>query len=213
MHVVITGANRGIGKSLADRYRDRGNEVTGTSREGNGPILDVADADSHSAFATMLDGKPIDLLICNAGIFKDKKEKLVFGYPTDMWSETFAVNVAGVFLTIQALLPCLQGSRQGKIAIISSRMGSNRQAVGSSYIYRASKAAAINLGSNLAYDLKPLGIAVGVYSPGWVRTDMGGSNAEISVEECAAGLANRFNELNLENTGCFLNWNGKEIGY
>ena len=213
MHVVITGANRGIGKSLADQYRDQGNEVTGTSREGDGPTLDVADADSHSAFAAMLDGKPVDLLICNAGIFKDKKEKLVLGYPAEMWSETFTVNVVGVFLTIQALLPCIQGSEQGKIAIISSRMGSNKHAMGRSYIYRASKAAAINLGSNLAYDLKPLGIAVGVYTPGWVRTDMGGSNAEISVEECATGLVKRFNELSLENTGCFLNWDGKEISY
>ena len=115
----------------------------------------------------------------------------------------------GVFLAIQALLPNLRAAQAGKIAIISSQMASDERAPGGSYIYRASKAAALNLGRNLATDLKPEGIAVGVYHPGWVRTDMGGSAAEIAVGEAAAGLIARFEALSVGSTGEFLTWDGR----
>jgi NAD(P)-dependent dehydrogenase (short-subunit alcohol dehydrogenase family) len=88
-------------------------------------------------------------------------------------------------------------------------MGSQNQAIGGSYIYRASKAAVLNLGRNLASDLKSEGVPVGIYHPGWVKTDMGGSNADISVTESARGLIHRFNDLSLENTGCFETWDGR----
>ena len=80
-------------------------------------------------------------------------------------------------------------------------------------IYRASKAAVLNLGRNLAADLKSDGIAVGIYHPGWVRTDMGGGSADISVEEASAGLITRFEDLSLASTGCFLTWDGREHPY
>ena len=92
-------------------------------------------------------------------------------------------------------------------------MASHERAPGGSYIYRASKAAALNLGRNLAADLKPEGIAVGIYHPGWVRTDMGGGGADISVEEAAQGLSARFDALCLESTGCFETWDGRAHPY
>ena len=122
------------------------------------------------------------------------------------------MNVTGVFLSVQALLPQLRAG-QGKIAIISSQMGSDERAPGGSYIYRSSKAAALNLGRNLAADFKDEGIAVGIYHPGWVRTDMGGAAAEISVEEAAVGLIARFEELSLDKTGCFETWDGRAHAY
>ncbi len=88
-------------------------------------------------------------------------------------------------------------------------MASYERAPGGSYIYRASKAAALNLGRNLAQDLKADGIAVGIYHPGWVRTDMGGAGAAISVEQSARGLAERFDALNLATTGCFETYDGQ----
>jgi NAD(P)-dependent dehydrogenase (short-subunit alcohol dehydrogenase family) len=88
-------------------------------------------------------------------------------------------------------------------------MGSSDRANGGSYIYRASKAAATNLGRNLATDLAPRGIAVGIYHPGWVRTDMGGSAADISLDESVSGLMARFDDLSLETTGAFLTWDGR----
>lgn len=210
MHVLITGANRGIGLSLADGYAARGADVSRTSRDGKtGVALDVTDPAQHLALARRLDGKAVDLLICNAGVYPDKGQDLSTGYPPEMWAEGFAVNVTGVFQTIQALLPNLEAAERGKIAILSSQMASQTRAPGSSYIYRASKAAALNLGRNLAVDLKPLGIAVGIYHPGWVRTDMGGGSAEISVEEARDGLMDRLSALCLDTTGCFETWDGR----
>lgn len=214
MHVVITGANRGIGQALMTAYRARGDEVTGTSRDGgNMAALDVTDPDSLGALARRLDSQPVDLLVCNAGVYLDRGQKLAGGYPPEMWADSFAVNVTGVFLTVQALLPSLQCAKAAKIAIVSSQMASHTRAPGGSYIYRASKAAALNLGRNLAADLEPLGIAVGIYHPGWVRTDMGGEGADISVEQSAGGLVERFDALSLENTGCFLTWDGNAHPY
>ncbi|WP_300072198.1 SDR family NAD(P)-dependent oxidoreductase [uncultured Ruegeria sp.] len=212
MHIVITGANRGIGLALADRFRDRGDDVTGTARNESAQVrLDVSNPAQHSAMAGQLKGQPIDLLICNAGVYLDKGQS-IDGYPADMWSESFAVNVTGVFLTVQSLLPNLRAA-QGKIAIISSQMASHTRAPGGSYIYRASKAAALNLGRNLAADLKSDGIAVGIYHPGWVQTDMGGSAAAINVDQAATGLIDRFDALSLDATGCFETYDGQPHAY
>jgi NAD(P)-dependent dehydrogenase (short-subunit alcohol dehydrogenase family) len=92
-------------------------------------------------------------------------------------------------------------------------MGSNTRNTGGSLAYRASKAASLNLGRNLANDLAPDGIAVGIYHPGWVRTEMGGDSAEISVEEATSGLVARFAALDLASTGCFQTWDGRDHPY
>jgi NAD(P)-dependent dehydrogenase (short-subunit alcohol dehydrogenase family) len=210
MHVVITGANRGVGRALADAFRARGDRVTGTARDGSCDIrLDVTDPASLAAFAGALRGTGVDLLVCNAGVLIDRHETIGDGYAPDLWAKTFAVNVTGVFLTVQALLPSLRAGDGAKVAIISSQMGSSQRAGGSSLIYRASKAAATNLGCNLATLLQGDGIAVGSYHPGWVRTDMGGSGADISVEEAASGLVARFDALGLATSGCFETWDGR----
>jgi len=216
MTVVITGASRGIGRALFDAYSSQGETVFGTHRSadaGSMLQLEVTDPASHCDLAGRLKDRPVDLLVCNAGIYPDKGERLENGYPAEMWAAGFAANVTGVFLTIQALLPNLRASRAGKIAIISSQMASHTRAPGGSYIYRASKAAALNLGRNLASDLRPDGIAVGIYHPGWVRTDMGGQSADISVAESADGLVARFDALTLDTTGCFETWDGRAHPY
>lgn len=214
MNIVITGANRGIGRAMADHYRAGGHTVIGTARDGSETVtLDVARPDMVApAFASMAQGT-VDLLICNAGVYHDKGQSPDTGYPAEMWADTFAVNVTGVFLTIQALLPALRRSQGGKIAIISSQMASDTRAPGGSYIYRASKAAVLNLGRNMAVDLKPEGIAVGIYHPGWVQTDMGGAAADIDVAQSATGLVARFEALGLETTGCFETWDGRTHPY
>jgi len=215
MHVVITGASRGIGAELGNRYRAEGHRVTGTGRRGGGDLvaLDVMRPESVADFAAHLGGRAVDLLVCNAGIYPDKGQELDGGYPAPMWAETFATNVTGVFLTVQSLLPNLRAAGGARIAIISSQMASHTRAPGGSYIYRASKAAALNLGRNLAADLAPEGIAVGIYHPGWVRTDMGGDAAEIGVGEAAEGLIARFDALDMEETGCFRTWDGREYPF
>ncbi|WP_170595585.1 SDR family oxidoreductase [Ruegeria arenilitoris] len=212
MHLVITGANRGIGRALAECYRGRGDTVTGTARDDSADIrLDVTDPAQQAQMARKLDGQHVDLLICNAGVYLDKGQA-IDGYPAEMWGQTFAANVTGVFLTIQSLLPNLRAAR-GKIAIISSQMASHTRAPGGSYIYRASKAAVLNLGRNLAVDIKDDGIAVGIYHPGWVQTDMGGQAADITVSQAVAGLTERFDALSLDSTGCFETWDGQAHPY
>ncbi|WP_282120014.1 SDR family NAD(P)-dependent oxidoreductase [Ruegeria atlantica] len=212
MHIVITGANRGIGQALAGRYRAQGHDVTGTARDTSAQVaLDVTDPAQQAAMAEGLADRPVDLLICNAGVYLDKGHG-IDGYPADMWAQSFATNVTGVFLTVQALLPNLQAAK-GKVAILSSQMASHTRAPGGSYIYRASKAAALNLGRNLATDLRADGVAVGIYHPGWVQTDMGGTQAAITVDQAADGLLDRFGALSLATTGCFETWDGQPHAY
>jgi NAD(P)-dependent dehydrogenase (short-subunit alcohol dehydrogenase family) len=220
MNILITGANRGIGLALAEKLAAAGHSVVGTYRGAAKPVqsgaewqqLDVKDPASHQALATRLKGRALDLLVCNAGVYLDRDSSILTDVPFDAWAETFAVNVTGVFLTIKALLPNVR-SGKGKIAIISSQMGSDERAHGESYVYRASKAAALNLGRNLAVDLRPEKIAVGIYHPGWVRTDMGGAEADIDVGQSSDGLVKRFAALGMANTGCFENWDGKAMPF
>lgn len=212
MALVITGASRGIGAGLAEVYRARGDQVIGTTRNGDWP-LDVTDPASHSALAAQLRGQPVSLLVCNAGVYVDKGATLPCGFASDLWAQTFAANVTGVFLTIQSLLPNLTAASNPRIAILSSKMGSQALAPGGSYIYRASKAAVLNVGRNLAADLRPQGIAVGIYHPGWVQTDMGGADADVTIEASVAGLADRFDALTLETSGVFEDWNGAALPF
>ena len=214
MSILVTGANRGIGAALLAHYRAEGRQVFGTARKPGAGLerLEVTDPESHARLARRLAGKPISLLVCNAGVYPDKGQNLDSGYPAALWAAGLATNVTGVFLTIQSLLPNLREGN-GKIAIISSQMASQARAPGGSYIYRASKAAALNLGRNLAVDLAPEGIAVGIYHPGWVKTDMGGTGAEITAEAAAQGLAARFAALSTATTGCFESWDGTPIPF
>lgn len=216
MTVVITGANRGIGRALYDHYVEKCFDVIGTRRDGAAEpgwqTLDVRDPAQHKALAESISDTPVSLLICNAGVYLDRGARLEDGYDAALWADGLATNVTGVFLIIQALLPNLRLAR-GKIAIISSQMASTTHAPGGSYIYRASKAAVLNLGRNLATDLATEGIPVGIYHPGWVQTDMGGNSAAITVDQSARGLKDRFDALSIDTTGCFETWDGRPHAY
>ncbi|MGH1578162.1 SDR family oxidoreductase [Planktotalea sp.] len=213
MEIILTGANRGIGAEMSAQLRARGDQVVATSRDGStGATLDVSDPEQIARFAQAQSG-PLDLLICNAGVYLDKGHVLQGGYESQLWADTFAVNVTGVFLTIQALLPALERSAAPKIAIVASQMGSSERAGGNAFIYRASKAAAVNLARNLAIELGPKNIAVGAYHPGWVQTDMGGKEADIDVATSARGLIARFDLLTPNHTGVFENYDGATIPF
>ncbi|MGB1797526.1 MAG: SDR family NAD(P)-dependent oxidoreductase [Candidatus Thalassarchaeaceae archaeon] len=209
MEVLVTGANRGIGAALLDGYESLGIAAMGTSRDGSvGLKLDVSNPDSISELGDFYAGRSLDLLVCNAGVFLDRGRSLEELTAED-WSRTMAVNVTGVAETVRALLPALRRGSESKIAIISSQMASQERAKGGSYVYRASKAAVLNFGRNLAQDLRREGIAVGIYHPGWVSTDMGGPDADLTESESAEGLIARFEALDLRLTGCFETWDGR----
>jgi NAD(P)-dependent dehydrogenase (short-subunit alcohol dehydrogenase family) len=225
---LITGANRGIGLALTRLAMERGDRVLAAARRpGEAPALadlarknanvsvlniDVTDPEEMAAAAAR-EKTPVDLLICNAGQYIARGGIDDPEYTYDAWHTVMMTNVAGIFFTVRAFLPRLLKARTAKIAIVSSIMASSERAPGGAYIYRASKAAATNLARNLAVDLKPQGIAVGAYHPGWVRTDMGGAKAAIDVEESAKGLMQRFDALSLATTGVFEDYRGEAIPF
>ena len=195
---------------MLDGYEAMGITAMGTSRDGTvGLTLDVTDPHSISELGRYYAEKPLDLLVCNAGVFLDRDRSLE-ELTSEDWSRTMAVNVTGVAETVRVLLPALRRGSGSKIAIISSQMASQERARGGSYVYRASKAAVLNFGRNLAQDLRDEGIAVGTYHPGWVRTEMGGPGADLPGSEAAEGLIARFEALDLSLTGCFETWDGRD---
>lgn len=210
MTVLITGAARGIGAALAEAHRAKGHQVIATSRHPRDGEwkLDVTNPADFDDLALGLAGRHLDLLICNAGIYNDRGLPLE-ALDAPLWAQAFATNVTGAFLAVRACLPALRRGN-GKIALIGSAMGSDQRAPGGSYLYRASKAALLNLGRNLATDLD---LPVGIYHPGWVQTDMGGAQAEIPVAQSVAGLMQRLAELDHASSGCFLSYDGSPVPF
>ncbi|MEM6711087.1 MAG: SDR family oxidoreductase [Pseudomonadota bacterium] len=221
--IFITGTSRGIGQALVTRYLDRGDTVYATARnaadlavlqerygEACIPVtLDVTDGAAIDALSDRVD-RPLDLLINNAGVIGPKAaDALSMDY--DGFAETLAVNSIAPLRVIHALLPRLREADAAKIVTISSQMGIMARPKSNQIAYRASKAAVNKVMQGVALDLEPEGIAVMMVHPGWVRTDMGGPGADISVDESADGLVKLFDDLTLETTGSFKAWNGETL--
>ncbi|HKL25435.1 MAG TPA: SDR family oxidoreductase [Desulfuromonadales bacterium] len=216
-HVVITGANRGIGLELARLYQTKGWRVTGVCRTSSPELeqaaaqvvedIDVTSEEAVRKLAVALQDQTIDLLVNNAGVLQDET---LGSIDYDSIRLQMEVNALAPLRVTEALLPNLPSG--GKIANITSRMGSiGDNDSGGRYGYRASKAAFNAIGRSLAIDLKDRGIAVAQLHPGFVQTRMVNFGGIISPQESAAGLAARIEELNLENTGCFWHSNGEEL--
>ena len=216
-HVVITGANRGIGLELARHYQTEGWHVTGTCRETSPELekvasqvvddIDVTSEKSIEQLVAALDGQTIDLLINNAGIMQ---EDVLGSFNFDSLRLQMEINAFAPLRICEALLPNLQAG--SKIANITSRMGSIADNdSGGRYGYRTTKAAFNALGRSLAIELKEQGIAVAQLHPGFVKTRMVNFGGLINTEESVAGLAERIEALNLENSGSFWHSNGDEL--
>lgn len=213
-HAIITGANRGIGLELARQLSERGCQVTALCRrpspalEGLGvtvvPAFDVTDPAAIDTLAAGLSPGSVDLLINNAGILEGMDLQHL---DLESARRQFEVNALGPLRLTRALVDALgQGARVG---LVTSRMGSiEDNTSGGSYGYRMSKAALNAAGKSLAHDLAPLGIAVAILHPGYVRTDMTGGNGLIDVDEAARGLLDRLDELTPDNSGTFWHSNG-----
>ena len=218
---------RGIGQELARVLLHRGDRVVGTLRDlGKIPsewsdfmasrqlrllALDVRDGASIREAAASLD-EPIDVLVNNAGIIGPQRQSTL-DMDFEGFLETLNVNTLGPLRVTQAFLPHLRRAKAAKIITISSRMGSLSHAKSDRIAYRASKAAVNKVMQGVATDLRPEGIIAVSVHPGWVQTDMGGSSADITVEESAAGLLKLTDGLTLEDTGGFFDWSGARLPF
>jgi len=221
-NVVIVGASRGIGLALVHSYVDSGDTVYAMCRDPKSAEklialqasrpdavrvmqLDVLDESSLQRVVAELGDTPVDILVNVAGIFQSEAG------PQDNdfshWRESFEAMAIAPFRTVLAFLPALEKAK-GKVMSVSSQIGATTWPYGGMYSYAAAKAALNRTMIALALDVKDRGVSVGLVHPGYVQTDMGGPNADISPKESAEGIHAVISRLNLENSGGFWKWNG-----
>ena len=220
--VFITGTNRGIGLEFVRQYAAEGWRVHATCRnpakatelkavKGDVTIhgLDVADDAAVAALAAELNGEAIDILINNAGILDSSS----FGRTdSDTWLRAFRINSIAPLHLLERFTPHLERGSMKRAAALTSKMGSIADNTsGGSYIYRSSKAALNAAMKSAAIDLRPRGIIVAVFHPGWVQTDMGGAGAQIDTRTSVSGLKARIAALKLGDSGRFFNYDGDEL--
>jgi NAD(P)-dependent dehydrogenase (short-subunit alcohol dehydrogenase family) len=211
--VLITGANRGIGLEFARQYSvDRWNVIAAARHSGDElealgirvEPLDLSDADAVAAFAIE---EPLDLFIDNAGTSEPKDPESA--EDARGWQAMMMVNAIAPYMLGRALLPRM--TENGKMIAISSGMGSVGDNSGGWVPYRTSKAALNMAWNSLALEAKPRGITCVLFSPGWVKTRMGGAGAEITAEESVTAMRALIDRLTIADTGRFLRRDGSEL--
>ncbi len=221
--VLITGASRGIGSKLAKQYAAEGAQVIACVRDtasapglqgANGNLriiqMDMGDPASISAAAAAVGDQPIDVLINNAGAVGGNPAKQSLDQlDLEEWHRTLNVNTIGPVLAAKAFKGSLAASGDGKLMNVTSQLAASTWPFGGMYIYSTTKAALSKATQILALDWKSDSITVALMHPGWVHTDLGGPNAEISAEESASGIRSVIAGLTKEDSGKFYKWNGE----
>ena len=222
--VLITGANRGLGLEFVKQYALDNYEVIACTRKINKKddlhrlqasfenisihTLDVENFLSIDQFAKTLK-KPIDILINNAGLYPNSSFDHI-NY--EAWLNAFKINALAAFKMVKAFLPNLKKGELKKIASLTSKMGSiDDNSGGGEYLYRSSKTALNMVMKSLSIDLKPHDMSLITLHPGWVRTDMGGPNGLIDVDESVTGMKRQIDKLSIKTTGQFIAYDGKKI--
>jgi NAD(P)-dependent dehydrogenase (short-subunit alcohol dehydrogenase family) len=224
MNAIVTGANRGIGLELVQQLIAQGHTVEAACRRpGDAQELwatgarvhavDIVDGDSIAAFARALDGMPIDLLINNAGVYGNLRQRLQdFDYAAAV--RAFEINALGALRMSQALLPHLRRGVGKKIAHISSTMGSiGATSSPGDLAYRMSKSALNMMSKSIAHELHDDRIISIVVHPGWVRTNMGGPNAPVLPSESARGVLEQIAAASFADSGAFLDFKGARCSW
>ena len=223
--VLITGANRGLGLEFVRQYSQLGWLVLACSRdpskaselkvlqEEHSSIeifqLDVEKLNEIESLSNTLKDRTIDILINNAGIYRSGS---LGNLDTNEWIESFKVNTIAPYIVIESFLNHVMKSDLKKIISITSKMGSiDDNTSGGSYIYRTSKTALNSMMKSMTHDLESHGISTLTLHPGWVKTDMGGSNAWIDTTESVTGMIEQIKKLSQENSGRYLDYSGKTI--
>lgn len=196
---LVTGGNRGIGLEISRQLSAQGLRVILTSRDARKGqaaaerigtdflALDVSSPQSvHAVYEQVVRqyGR-LDVLVNNAGVYLDEGVSLLEIAP-EMFEETFAVNTFGAFYMSQAFIPLMRRHNYGRVVNVSSGYGQwSSTASSDTGAYKLSKLALNGMTRMMAAELARTNIKVNVFDPGWVRTDMGGSNAPRTVEQGA----------------------------
>lgn len=220
--ILVSGVSRGIGLELVRQYLGKGYRVLACCRSPSAAsalsaltrdidvyTLDVSNADSVAALAAKLAHVRIDILINNAGVMGGDSAAFP-DVDIEAWKEAFAVNTLGPFLLTTALCDNLGYSPNPRVITVSSQMGAMTRPGKRAYAYRSTKAAVNKVMQLLAEDLKAQKIICCPVHPGWVKTDMGGANADISVEESVRGIIALTEGLTMADSGKFFSWTGEE---
>jgi NAD(P)-dependent dehydrogenase (short-subunit alcohol dehydrogenase family) len=220
---LIIGASRGIGHELVRQYRADGWRVIATVRKQSDyaqlaklgaevTLLDVTDQSHCITLERMLAKEKLDIAILNAGIYGPPDDPMNAPSQAD-FNAVMHTNVLAAMWLLPRIGPAVCAAR-GRLAVISSRMGSLSMRTGSiASLYRASKAALNSVLIDIAHTLGPNGACCVALHPGWVRTDMGGANADISAEESVTGIRRTLATVTDHNNGSFLNYDGTPLNW
>jgi len=227
--ILITGANRGIGLELAKQYAVDGWRVFACCRHPEKAealnklsnqypaqikvySLDVAEHKQIEQLAQSLSNEAFDLLINNAGIYPSSDASGFGRTNYSDWMTAFSINTMAPLKMAEAFVNNVARGQQKLIVTITSQMGSiEDNSSGGNYLYRTSKAAANMVVKSLALDLQGQGITAVALNPGWVKTDMGGPNAMISVEQSVTGIRQVISRLKISDSGKFFGNDGHLI--
>lgn len=218
---LILGASRGIGRELARQYLADGWRVIASARsddqraalEAMGAVglkVDVANAESVAGLGWQLDDEKIDAAWLVAGLYGPRHD----GFPTEAeFDAVMHTNVLAAMRVLPLVAPHVAAAR-GRLAVISSRMGSigERDAANGS-LYRASKAALNSVLKDASLTFGPQGVICAAFHPGWVQTDMGGEDAALPVETSVSDLRKTLAGLTAADNGGFFNHDGSPIAW
>ncbi len=226
--VLITSASRGIGLEFVRQYAADGwhvfaacrdpaaaNKLQSIAKASGGRVevlaMDVTDGKAvHSAAARLRD-LSLDLLINSAGIMGKPKQDLgEMDYAS--WAQVLDVNTMGPLRVTEAFVEQVGRSERKTIVTITSGMGSLADNSSGGWIaYRSSKAGVNMVMRTVALDLKSRGIICVLLNPGWVKTDMGGPNANITAEQSVSNMRRVIEKLKPADTGKFFHHDGSEF--
>jgi NAD(P)-dependent dehydrogenase (short-subunit alcohol dehydrogenase family) len=218
---LIIGASRGIGLEMARQYLADGWRVIATARKAEdvdtlaamgaeAHALEVTNVEACAGLGWKLDGEELNVAILNAGVYGPRHD----GFPlqTD-FDSVMHTNVLAAMRLLPIVAPMV-GAARGKLAVLSSRMGSlSERNNPSGSLYRASKAALNSVLIDTALTFGKQGATCVAFHPGWVRTDKGGAGADISAEESAAGIRATLAALPASDTAVYRNYDGTTIGW